>query len=507
MLKRILTTTLFISPSFLLFSQSEWKELDIDQFKFKPDHYSTVSLDDGLHPILNSDGSFTIPGLKNNYLFDNQANYRGETAREIAAFVDSSIKVVATDIPVFIRKGNVIASIGHYQLFYSISGEVHTANLEKVISYNHKGEEYEKVGSDSRQIISVTDEEIIFYQHYFKMSEQTHPGIKPVRGVPYSFMRIGRCNLKTGSVTFEYLFVDQFEKHKDFSAGEHPVKKVHFIGLRNNQAIFGFTNYTTTDYSIRTGSAEETVKVPIEIIGYYSISAVDLKSSNENELAVEQIKKPSEAFALAFFPTNYGFSLSWSKKYDRTIFESHADLIEVGEDLSISNTSILFPVEDLPMKSGVPVYLQKVKILDGSEWFALNARFSNSKRRQDIKDQAPVIILINKDGEIQYRDNSTLKWFVGYDKLDEAKENEECLPCLIDLDKDAFKFMEEIPNDSELTELAKKFSYGKSNSTFFVRNGNLINYVQVFIAYKSNLRTGAEERIKIYIRTGSVSLD
>src|SRR5688500_18411279 len=98
MLQRTLATTLFILSSFLFFAQSEWKELDINKFKFKPDHYYTISLDDGLHPILNSDGSFTIPGLKNNYLFDNQANYNGATSQEIVAVVDSAVKVVATDI-------------------------------------------------------------------------------------------------------------------------------------------------------------------------------------------------------------------------------------------------------------------------------------------------------------------------------------------------------------------------------------------------------------------------
>lgn len=506
MLKTI-TSILFNSVSILIFAQSGWKELNIDKFQLKPDHYSTVGIDDGLRPRLNMDGSFTIPGLNTNYLFDSEGDYKGETPQEIAAFVDSSIKVVLTDPPVFSRKGNVVGYIDHFKLFYSISGKVHAVELEKVISYNHKGEEYEKgLNADSRQIISITDKEIVFYQHYFRMSEQTHPGIKPVRGIPYSFMRIGCCNLETGKVTFNYLFVDQFEKHKDLSVGDHPVKKVHFLGMKNGHALFGFTNYTTIDFYVKTGLAQEAIKVPEQIDGYYSISAVDLKSFEEKELTAEGIKKPAEAFALYFFPANDGFFLSWSKKYDKTIFEAHMDLIEVEENLSVSRTSVLLPVEDLPLKSGMPIYPQKVKNLDGSEWYAMNARFSNSKKRQDLKDQDPVIIMVNKEGEIQYRDNSILEWSLFSDAMDDANEKESCLPCLADLNKEDFKFVKEDPDSREITELTQKGNYGKSNNTFFIRNGNSINYVQVFVIYKVPLKAGEPIRTNAYVRTGIIWL-
>jgi|GEM_PF-4254707 len=497
MLKTAITILLGLFPM-SFFAQNQWKEFNADDFQLKPDDFSTFNLDDGFRPLLNKDGSFLITGLKKNYLFDNQGNYTDATSQEMGAFIDSSIKVYAVAMPVIVRKGKIIACIRDFNLFYSISGEVHNVDLERVISYNHKGELNEKgTGCDSQQIISITDEEIIFYQHYFRNSEQTHPGIKPVKGVPYSFMRIGRCNLKSGTISYEFVFVDEFEKHKDIPVGDHPLKQINFIGIRNNHLIFGFTKYTAIEFYVRTGNAQEAVKVPESIVGYYSILAVDLKSYNEKELLVEQIKKPDEAFAFNLFPSDYGFSLSWSKRYDKTIFESHVDLIEVEEDLSVSNTSVLLPVEDLPLKSGMPINLQKVKMLDGSDWYALNARFANSKKRQDLKDQDPVIIMINKDGDIQYRDNSLLKWFLFSDAMDEAEENERCLPCLEDLNKEDFSFLTETP-DLQGSEF--------SNKTFFSSNGKSVNYVQIVVAFKTSLRTGEKIRKKIYVRTGSILL-
>lgn len=503
MIIKSLLLPIILLCSFFSSAQNEWKELDLKKFQWKNDQSSKFEIrqvDERIQPILNSDGSFVIPGLNKNYVFDNQADYKEETLQEITDVVQKTVKRAVNDLPQFVRKGNVIASIEHYQLFYSVSGEVHAVDLEKVISYNNKGEEYDKVSSDSRGIISITEDEIIFYQHYFSMSEQTHPGIKPVRGVPYSFMRIGRCNLKNGQISFEYLFVDYFDKNKKIPVGEHPERKVYFIGMKGNHAVFGFTHCTRALLSVRTGVDLETIKVPENIVGYYTISAVDLKSYDENELIVEEIKKPADAFVLELFPMNYGFALNWSKRYDRTIFESRADLIEVNEDLSISKTNLVFPVEDLPMKSGIPVYLPKVKLLDGSDWYALNARFVNSKKRQDIKEQDPVIIMINKEKEIQYRNNSFLEWSLVSDAVQESKTNEECLPCLADLKKEAFDFFKEVPDNPVLKELEQK------NNTFFVRNGNSIRYVQVLIAYKTSLRTGEHIIKNVYVRTGMLSL-
>ena len=496
--------------SVLSFAQKEWTSLDVSKYEFGY----------GMHSIMNPDGSFELRGYgddsKSYYKFDESGNFEKEVMNPPVSKEDEKED---NQIPwserIFVNKTEGIITVGVYNdaLGFTLDRtsqelEWEHVDLEVESGVDVKGKKVERINAKSGGIISVNEKEFYFYHFYKAASGKSHPGLTPVKGKNYSFIRIGKYDFKTKEVTFEYVFVDQFTKHPDIPVGK-PVdaeQNVHLIAVKNNRAVFGFTNYSAVYIYVKTGSVDEALKAPETMTGYYEIGTVDLKSFSEEILVTEQIQKPKEAFSLFLYPTDYGFSLSWSKRFDRTVFESHADLIEVGEDLSINKTSLLLPVEDLPMRWGIPLYLREAKDLKGNKWFVMNEQFSNSKRRKDIKDQASIVLMINRDGEIEYRDNSSLEWSVNGDHLMEAGDKEDCLPCLRDFSAEELQFASELPAGESVKAQSNTSLVASSMTTHYLRKGSSVYYVQIFEEHKMNARTGEWKMLKLYTRTGEISL-
>lgn len=501
----------FCFLSFLSSAQEKWTSLDVSKFEFGYSMYSSM----------NPDGSFELRGYgdaaKSYYKFDESGSFEKEIMN--TPVIKESEKEDDNLIPwserIYSNKtlGKITVGVYNDDVAFTFDRTNKDLKWEKVdleveSGVDVKGKKVERINAKSGGVISLNEKEFYFYHFYTAASGKSHPGLTPAKGKKYSFIRIGKCDLKTKEITYEYVFVDQFNKHPEIPVGK-PVdaeQNVHLIGIRNNHAVFGFTNYSAVYIYVKNGSVDEALKAPETMTGYYEIGTVDLKSLNAEIILTEKIEKPKEAFSLFLYPTVYGFSLSWSKRFDRTVFESHADLIEVGEDLSVNKTSLLLPVEDLPMRWGIPIYLRKVLDLKNNEWFVMNAQFANPKRRKDIKDQASVVLMINRAGEIEYRDNSSLEWSVNGDHIMESEDFKDCLPCLKEFSAEELKFASDLPAGETIKMQSTTSLVSSSLTTHYLKKEGSVYYVQIFEEHRMNARTGEWKLLKLYTRTGELTL-